>query len=432
MRRLRRTSAMRTLVRETRISPQSFIYPLFVCPGEGIRREVSSMPGVFNLSVDEAVKEGRMAHSLGISGVILFGLPSAKDELASGAWAKNGIVQRAIAALKKEVPELLVVADVCLCEYMSHGHCGVVRSASSAETSEAVPASGVAGKDRRGGGAQAERSGGQAERRRAGMARFLDERDRRAASAEIYPKVAAAEIQSRAIKDKDGRKAIIQSRPQKVVAAPPPALAVRPETQMEPMPRPLANASDYEIDNDATLKILARTAVSVADAGADIIAPSDMMDGRVAAIRKAMDTAGHQQLPILSYAAKFASGFYGPFREAADSAPQFGDRHTYQMDGANLRQAMREIELDIEEGADMIMVKPALPYLDVIAAARDRFNLPLAAYQVSGEYSMIQAAARNHWIDGDRVMMESLTSIRRAGADMIITYFAKEAARMLG
>ena len=433
MRRLRRTAALRTLVRETRISPQSFIYPLFVCPGEGIRREVSSMPGVFNLSVDEAIKEARLAHSLGISGVILFGLPSAKDEQASGAWAKNGIVQQSIRALKKEVPELLVVADVCLCEYMSHGHCGVVRSGSSAkgsaEAPEAVPAGGAMGKDRR-----ASLPGVQAERRKAGMARFLDDRDRRAAPAERYPKVAAAETLSRAIKDKDGRKAIIQSRPHKAVPSPPPALAAKPEVRMEPAPRLVASASasDYEIDNDATLKILARTAVSVAEAGADIIAPSDMMDGRVAAIRKAMDGAGHQHLPILSYAAKFASGFYGPFREAADSAPQFGDRHTYQMDGANLRQAMREIELDIEEGADMIMVKPALPYLDVIAAARDRFNLPLAAYQVSGEYAMIQAAARNHWIDGDRVMMESLISIRRAGADMIITYFAKEASRMLG
>ena len=430
MRRLRRTSAMRTLVRETRISPQSFIYPLFVCPGEGVRRAVGSMPGVFNLSVDEAVKEGRLARSLGISGVILFGLPSAKDEQASGAWAKNGIVQQAIKALKKEVPELLVVADVCLCEYMSHGHCGIVRTGKpaegSVETSAAAPAGGGAGKDRRPG------LPGVQERRKAGMARFLDERDRRAAPAEIFPKPAAAETQFRAIKDKDGRKAIIQSRPHKIVAPPPPALAVRPEARMEPLARPLPNASDYEIDNDATLKLLARTAVSVADAGADIIAPSDMMDGRVAAIRKAMDTAGHQQLPILSYAAKFASGFYGPFREAADSAPQFGDRHTYQMDGANLRQAMREIELDIEEGADMIMVKPALPYLDVIAAARDRFDFPLAAYQVSGEYAMIQAAAQNNWIDGDRVMMESLTSIRRAGADIIITYFAKEAARLLG
>ncbi len=430
MRRLRRTAAMPNLVRETRLSPQSLIYPLFVCPGEGIRREVGSMPGVFNLSVDEAVKEGRMAHSLGISGVMLFGLPSAKDEQASGAWARNGIVQTAIAALKREVPELLVAADVCLCEYMSHGHCGVVRPASAGDAGtapEVVAPAIPGGKERRSGSQQ----GSQAERRKAGLARFLDDRDKRSAPAEVAP-VAVTEVQSRTLKDKDGHKVIIQARPHKVGAPLPPLTDARSNAELEPKPRPVAGAGDYEIDNDATLKILARTAVTLADSGADIIAPSDMMDGRVGVIRKAMDLAGHQQLPILSYAAKFASGFYGPFREAADSAPQFGDRHSYQMDGANVRQAMREIELDIEEGADMVMVKPALPYLDVIAAARARFDLPLAAYQVSGEYAMIQAAARNQWIDGERVMMETLISIRRAGADMIITYFAKDAARMLG
>jgi porphobilinogen synthase len=306
---------------------------MFVCPGEGVRKPVGSMPGVCNLSVDEAVKEAAQVHSLGVPSVILFGLPEKKDEVATGAWADDGIVQQAARAIKREAPKLLLMGDVCLCEYMSHGHCGIVR---------AVPQS-----------------------------------------------LGAA------------------------VAAPPAAIA------------------DFEIVNDATLEILARTAVSLTRAGIDIIAPSDMMDGRVAAIRKALDAAGFINTPILSYAAKFASGFYGPFREAADSAPQFGDRRSYQMDGANLREAMREIELDIEEGADMIMVKPAMPYLDVIAAARERFDLPLAAYQVSGEYAMIEAAARNHWIDRERVMMESLQSIRRAGASIILTYYAKDAARIL-
>jgi len=332
MRRLRRTETLRSLVRETRLTPEAFVYPLFVCPGSGIRKEVRSMPGVFNLSVDEAVKEVRAARSLGVLSVILFGLPEQKDEVATGAWADDGIVQRAARAIKSEVPDVVVMGDVCLCEYMSHGHCGIVK----------------------------------AERQSLGA------------------------------------------------AAAPPATA------------------EYEIVNDASLELLARTSLSLARAGVDIIAPSDMMDGRVAAIRGALDQAGYENTPILSYAAKFASGFYGPFREAADSTPQFGDRRSYQMDPANLREAMREIELDIEEGADMIMVKPAMPYLDVIAAARDRFNLPLAAYQVSGEYAMIEAAARNNWIDRDRVMMESLLSIRRAGASMILTYFAKDAARLLG
>jgi porphobilinogen synthase len=333
-RRLRRTETLRTLVRETRLTPESFVYPLFICPGTGIRKEVRSMPGVFNLSVDEAVKEVRETRALGVSSIILFGLPEKKDEVASGAWAEDGIVQRAARAIKSEVRDVLVMGDVCLCEYMSHGHCGIVAPAGR-------------------------------------------------------PKSLGA------------------------AAAAPPA------------------AAEYEIVNDASLELLARTSVSLARSGVDIIAPSDMMDGRVGAIRTALDQAGFANTPILSYAAKYASGFYGPFREAADSAPQFGDRRSYQMDPANVREAMREIELDIEEGADMIMVKPAMPYLDVIAAARDRFDLPLAAYQVSGEYAMIEAAARNQWIDRDRVMMESLVSIRRAGASIILTYYAKEAAKLL-
>jgi porphobilinogen synthase len=333
MRRLRRTAEIRNLVTETRLTPDAFVYPMFVCPGEGVRKEVRSMPGVFNLSVDEAVREAREVHSVGVPSVILFGLPDKKDEVATGAWAENGIVQRAARAMKREVPNLILMGDVCLCEYMSHGHCGIVKAA-----------------------------------------------------------------------------------PQSLGAA---------------VIAPPAAQTEYEIVNDASLELLARTSVSLAQAGIDIIAPSDMMDGRVGAIRRGLDEAGLINIPILSYAAKFASGFYGPFREAADSAPQFGDRRSYQMDGANLREAMREIEADIEEGADMIMVKPAMPYLDVIAAARDRFDLPLAAYQVSGEYAMIEAAARNGWIERERVMMESLLSIRRAGASIILTYYAKEAARLL-
>jgi len=332
LRRLRRNAELRNMVAETRLTPDAFVYPMFVCPGEGVRKEVRSMPGVFNLSVDEAVKEARAVHGLGVPSIILFGLPDKKDEVATGAWADNGIVQQTTRAIKREVPGLTLMGDVCLCEYMSHGHCGIVKAA-----------------------------------------------------------------------------------PQSLGAA----VAEPPVT------------TEYEIVNDASLELLAKTSVSLAKAGIDIIAPSDMMDGRVAAIRKALDQAGLINTPILSYAAKFASGFYGPFREAADSAPQFGDRRSYQMDGANLREAMREIEADVEEGADMIMVKPAMPYLDVIAAARERFDLPLAAYQVSGEYAMIEAAARNGWIERDRVMMESLLSIRRAGASMILTYYAKDAAKLL-
>jgi porphobilinogen synthase len=294
------------------------------------------MPGVFNLSVDEAVDEVRATRALGVLSVILFGLPEKKDEVATGAWAEDGIVQRATRAIKSEVRDVVVMGDVCLCEYMSHGHCGVVKVNDQAEPQSLGAA-----------------------------------------------------------------------------AASPPA------------------TTEYEIANDASLELLARTSVSLARSGVDVIAPSDMMDGRVGAIRTALDQAGFENTPILSYAAKFASGFYGPFREAADSAPQFGDRRSYQMDPANMREAMREIELDIEEGADIIMVKPAMPYLDVIAAARDRFDLPLAAYQVSGEYAMIEAAARNQWIDRERVMMESLLCIRRAGASLILTYYAKEAAKLL-
>ncbi len=334
LRRLRKSEAIRSLVRETRLTPENFVYPLFVCPGSSVRKEVRSMPGVFNLSVDEAVREVREVHSLGVPSVILFGLPEKKDEVATGAWSDDGIVQQAARAIKSEVADVILMGDVCLCEYMSHGHCGIVKPPTQS--------------------------------------------------------LGAA------------------------VAAPPAATA------------------EYEIVNDATLELLARTSVSLARAGVDIIAPSDMMDGRVGAIRKALDEAGLTNTPILSYAAKFASGFYGPFREAADSAPQFGDRRSYQMDPANFREAMREIELDLEEGADMIMVKPAMPYLDVIAAARERFDVPLAAYQVSGEYAMIEAAARNNWIDRDRVMLESLVSIRRAGASIILTYYAKDAARLLG
>jgi porphobilinogen synthase len=315
MRRLRGSESLRGLVRETPLDPADFILPLFVCPGEGVRREISSMPGNCQLSVDSLVKECQEAHQLGIGGVMLFGIPETKDELASGAYADDGIVQQALRALKREVPKLLVMTDVCNCEYTSHGHCGLVVNG--------------------------------------------------------------------------------------------------------------------EVQNDPTLEWLSKTSVSHARAGADIIAPSDMMDGRVAAIRKALDSAGFTNTPILSYAAKFASVFYGPFREAAESTPQFGDRRSYQMDPANAREAMREIELDLEEGADMIMVKPAMPYLDIIRQARDRFPAPLGAYQVSGEFSMLMAAIKNGWLDRDRAIMESLTAIRRAGADFILTYFSKDAARML-
>ena len=307
---------MRRLVRETRLDPANFVLPLFVCPGEGVRRPIQSMPPQCQLSIDAAVEECREIDALGIGGIILFGLPETKDEQASGAYDDNGIVQRAIRTIKREVPDLLVITDVCNCEYTSHGHCGFIR--------------------------------------------------------------------------------------------------------------------DNDVDNDITLGWLAKSAVSHARAGADIVAPSDMMDGRVAAIRTALDANGFIKTPVLSYAAKFASVFYGPFREAAESTPQFGDRRSYQMDPANAREAMREIELDLEEGADMIMVKPAMPYLDLIHEARHRYDVPISAYQVSGEYSMIMAAARNGWIDEERPMMESLTSIKRAGADFIFTYFAKPAAKFLG
>jgi porphobilinogen synthase len=315
MRRLRSSEALRNLVRETLLDPGDFILPLFVCPGQGVRREIKSMPGHAQLSVDQLVAECAEAHSLGIGGVILFGIPETKDEVASGAYADDGIVQQAVRALKREVPKLLVMTDVCNCEYTSHGHCGLVVNG--------------------------------------------------------------------------------------------------------------------EVQNDPTLEWLAKAAVSHARAGADVVAPSDMMDGRVAAIRKALDTAGFTNTPIVSYAAKYASVFYGPFREAAESTPQFGDRRSYQMDPANSREAMREIELDIEEGTDAIMVKPAGPYLDIICEARRRFSIPLGAYQVSGEFSMMMAAIHNGWLDRDRTILESLTAIRRAGADFILTYFAKDAARLL-
>ena len=317
---------MRSLVRETHLRPSALIYPLFLVPGEGIRKPISSMPGCFNLSVDEALKEAVECASLGLGGLLLFGLPAAKDEQGSGAWADDGIVQTGLRALKSErgLRDLVMVADVCLCEYMSHGHCRIV-----ARDGEGVDAS-------------------------------------------------------------------------------------------------------YEIENDSSVKLLAKTAVSLAAAGADVIAPSDMMDGRVAAIRADLDATGHEQIPVMSYAAKFASAFYGPFREAADSAPQFGDRRSYQMDGANVREAMREVEQDLAEGADMILMKPAMPYLDVIKAARDRFDTPLGAYQVSGEYSMLHAAFEKGWLERERATLESLLSIRRAGADFIVTYFAKDAARLLG
>jgi porphobilinogen synthase len=363
LRRLRRTAELRSLVSETRLTPESFVYPMFVCPGEGVRKEVRSMPGVCNLSVDEAVKEAREARLLGVPAVILFGLPEKKDEVASGAWAEDGIVQQATRAIKREVPGMIAVGDVCLCEYMSHGHCGIVKAAHSPQSLGA-------------------------------------------AARDAMNSVRVASVRNA----EDKEKAIEELA----------RLAAR------------SAQSSYEIENDATLELLARTSVSLAKAGIDIIAPSDMMDGRVGAIRKALDEAGFINTPILSYAAKFASGFYGPFREAADSTPQFGDRRSYQMDGANLREAMCEIALDIEEGADMVMVKPAMPYLDVIAAARERFDVPLAAYQVSGEFAMIEAAARNGWIERERVMMESLISIRRAGASIILTYYAKDAARLLG
>jgi len=321
MRRLRRSESLRALVRETTLEPGDLIDALFICPGEGIRKPIGSMPGVFNVSVDEAVREAETAAALGIGGLLLFGLPESKDEQGTGAWDDNGIVQQGLRAIRQSAAakKLVLIADVCLCEYTSHGHCGIVHK----------------------------------------------------------------------------------------------------------------KGDSFEVENDSSVELLARTAASLARAGADVVAPSDMMDGRVAAIRRALDKGGLADTPILSYASKFASAFYGPFREAADSAPQFGDRKTYQMDGANLREAMREIELDLDEGADMILMKPAMPYLDVIRAARERFDVPIGAYQVSGEYSMLQAAFEKGWLDRDRATLESLLSIRRAGAGFIVTYFAKAAAKLL-
>jgi porphobilinogen synthase len=314
-RRLRRTDALRSLVRETKLTRDDFVLPLFVCSGTNVRREVSSMPGVFNLSVDETATEVSRAFDMGVRSVIVFGLPESKDETASGAYAEDGIVQRALRAIKKSTPDMIAMADTCLCEYTSHGHCGVVR--------------------------------------------------------------------------------------------------------------------DNEVVNDESLKLLAKTALSQAEAGADVVAPSAMMDGQVAAIREALDNSGFEHTPVMAYAVKYASGFYGPFREAADSAPAFGDRRAYQMDPPNAREAMREAQLDYEEGADILMVKPATVYLDVLRMVRERFDCPLAAYHVSGEYALIKAAAQKGWIDEQRVMLETLTSIKRAGADIILTYYARDAIKAL-
>lgn len=314
-RRLRRTEALRSLVREARLAREDLVLPLFACPGQNVRREVASMPGVFNLSVDQIAQEASAAYEQGVSGVILFGLPESKDETASGAYAENGIVQQAVRAIRRASPDLIIMTDTCLCEYTSHGHCGVVRN--------------------------------------------------------------------------------------------------------------------NEVLNDESLEVLARTALSQAEAGADIVAPSAMMDGQVGAIRDELDGNGFENVAIMSYAVKYSSALYGPFREAAESTPAFGDRRSYQMNSANAREAMREAELDYSEGADILMVKPATLYLDILKMVRDRFDLPLAAYHVSGEYAMIKAAAQRGWIDEQRVMMETLTSIRRAGADIILTYYAREAIRVL-
>jgi porphobilinogen synthase len=314
-RRLRASETIRRMVRETTLSPDNFIYPLFVTHGKGVKKEISSMPGNYQQSIENIVKDCEETHSLGIPAVILFGIPEHKDELGTEAYSDEGIVQHAIKAVKHKLPDLMVITDVCLCEYTSHGHCGVIKNG--------------------------------------------------------------------------------------------------------------------HVQNDATLELLAKEALSHAKAGADMVAPSDMMDGRVGAIRDILDSEGYENTPIMSYAAKYASGFYGPFREAAESTPQFGDRRSYQMDPSNSREALREVALDVEEGADIIMVKPALSYLDIISQVKQEFELPVAAYNVSGEFSMVKAAAQLGWIDGDRVMMEILTSIRRAGADMILTYHAKEAAKLL-
>lgn len=314
-RRLRRTSAIRKLVRENELKPTDFILPLFVVPGEKVKEEIKSLPGVYHLSVDEAVKTAQEAYELGIPGVIVFGLPEYKDFEGSSAWDANSPVQKAMSAIKQAIPELCVIGDVCLCQYTEHGHCGILEG--------------------------------------------------------------------------------------------------------------------HEVDNDQTLERLAKVAVSHAQAGADMVAPSDMMDGRVAAIRDALDEAGFTQVSIMAYSAKYASAYYGPFREAADSAPQFGDRKSYQMDPANSREALREVELDIAEGADIVMVKPAMAYLDIVSKVRDSFDLPIAAYNVSGEYAMIKAAAQNGWIDEKKMVLETLLSMKRAGSDMIITYHALDAARWL-
>ena len=314
-RRLRKNEVIRRMVRETSLSPDDFIYPLFAIYGKGVRKEIASMPGCFQESIDELVHTVREVHSLSIPSVMLFGIPEHKDEKGSGAYDDKGIVQNAVQAIKDAVPDMYVITDVCLCEYTSHGHCGIIEHG--------------------------------------------------------------------------------------------------------------------DVANDPTLELLAKEAVSHARAGADMVAPSDMMDGRVKAIRLALDREGFKEIPIMSYAAKYASAFYGPFREAAESTPQFGDRRSYQMDPANRREALREVSLDIEEGADIIMVKPALAYLDIISDVRDTFDIPVAAYNVSGEYSLVKAAGKLGWIDEQRVMMEILTSIRRAGADLILTYFAKEAAKLL-
>ncbi len=314
-RRLRQSPALRQLVRETQLNTRQLVLPLFARSGRRLRRPIAAMPGVFQLSTDELLREAARAHESGVPAVILFGIPDRKDARASGAYAARGVVQQAVRLLKRELPELLVITDVCMCEYTSHGHCGIVRNG--------------------------------------------------------------------------------------------------------------------DVDNDATLELLAKEALSHARAGADMVAPSDMMDGRIGYIRQALDQNGYAGLPIMSYAAKYASAFYGPFREAAESTPQFGDRRSYQMDPANRREAMREVALDVEEGADIVMVKPALAYLDIIAEVKQVFDLPVAAYNVSGEYAMVKAAADRGWIDGDRVMLEMLTAMRRAGADLIVTYFAKDAAKLL-
>jgi porphobilinogen synthase len=314
-RRLRANENIRRMVRETKLSPDDFIYPLFVTHGKGIKKEISSMPGNYQQSIDNLVKDCEEIKNLGIPAVILFGIPEHKDEIGSEAYSEDGIVQNAVKAIKNKLPELIVITDVCLCEYTSHGHCGVIKN-------------GV-------------------------------------------------------------------------------------------------------VQNDATLELLAKEALSHAKAGADMVAPSDMMDGRVGAIRHVLDNEGYHDTPIMAYAAKYASSFYGPFREAAESTPQFGDRRSYQMDASNSREALREVALDVEEGADIVMVKPALAYLDIIYQVKQNFNLPVAAYNVSGEFSMVKAAANLGWIDGDRVMMESLIAMKRAGADIILTYFAKEASALL-